>query len=510
MNKHLLFKALALVFPAFLHAQEPHPCGTAPVIDPWLLEYKQHPEQFASARSFDTLYAGVQVHLVARNNGTGRFTVERLLDAFCRLNLDFQPAAVQFFLKNDWTTPNNTNWYNHSDIPEGIEMMFENNVPDALNAYFVGDPAGNCGYNLPYAGVAIAHQCANPDDHTWTHEVGHALTLPHPFIGWEGKVYNFAVPTPDTLTYDYTHFHATPDTIVPAPLDTALVERLDGSNCGIAADLFCDTKPDYLSYRWNCDNNGQSQVTLKDQSGATFKADGTLYMSYSNDACSNRFSDDQIATLRANLLTQKTAWLHPGAPYPDISGSPVLLSPNGGETVPAVDIPLHWSPAPGATHYLVQVSRFSNYVVKNYDLVVTDTTFTAATLLPNYTYYWRVRPFNYGHTCASFTENASFYAIPSSSVGGLSTDDNFRYYPTRLSPDQQLTLEIPASWLNQTAECRFFDATGRLVWQTRLTPGTEKITLSLPSDEWEAGIYRMVWTNSTVSRSATLFCTGGQ
>ena len=215
------------------------PCGTAPKFDEWFLRYQANPGDFPEDNA-DTLYAGIQVHLLANDGGLGRFAFDKLLDAFCRINEDFKESEIQFFLKNDINLINNSDWFQHDSVPQGIQMMFTNNVPGALNAYFMSQPAGTCGYNLPYAGVAVAHGCAGPNDHTWTHEIGHALSIQHPFIGWEGTIYDPNDPTPDTLTYDYTHYHSTPDTIVPAPLDTALVEYLDGSNCGIAADKICD------------------------------------------------------------------------------------------------------------------------------------------------------------------------------------------------------------------------------------------------------------------------------
>ena len=60
------------------------PCGAPPALTPWLRAYQDRPQDFAAAeRSQDTLYAAMQVHLLARDNGTGRFSAERLqrLDA---------------------------------------------------------------------------------------------------------------------------------------------------------------------------------------------------------------------------------------------------------------------------------------------------------------------------------------------------------------------------------------------------------------------------------------------
>lgn len=489
-------------------AQEPlkselAPCGTPPGIAPVLRQYAERPQDFVAERSSDTLLVGLQVHLLAKDNGSARISPDRLLDAFCRLNSDFSASGIRFYFKNDWNLIDSTGWYQHATIQQGIDMMLANNVPDVLNAYFAANVANNCGYNLPYAGVAIAHGCAGPNDHTWAHEIGHALSLPHPFIGWEGKVYSMSVPTPDTLTYDYTHFHDSLETTVPAPLDTALVEYLDGSNCTIAADLICDTKPDYLSYRWDCDAQGNSLVQQKDPSGATFYSDGSLFMSYSNDVCSNRFSDEQIAIMRTTLQTEKTAWLGIGPPQGDITEMPTLLSPVGGQLSPATGTVLEWAAVPNATRYVLQVSRFTNFIVKELDITTTNTSHTLGTLVNNINYYWRVRPFNDWYACTELSPYANFKTTNTTAVAEPDAD-GWRCYPTLLAPGQPLMLETPASWLNRPAKCVVYDAAGNLIWESNMLISSTKTPLQFNNSNCAPGVYRLVYMDDNHVKTQSL------
>lgn len=485
-----------LCLPCFLLAQTEKnkydfaPCGTPTGIDPWLLRFQQHPQDYAS-RSQDTLVVGVQIHLLAKDNGTGRFTTERLLDAFCRLNSDFAPAGIRFYFKNPWNLLNNSTWYAHDNIPKGIEMMLTNNFPDALNSYFVQDPAGNCGYNLPYAGVAINHSCANPSDHTWTHEVGHALAMPHPFIGWEGKVYSYSIPTPELLTYDYTYFHDTLETTVPAPLDTALVEFVDASNCAIAADRFCDTKPDYLSYRWNCNTNNNSPFKLKDPAGVEFEVDGTLYMSYAADECQNRFSPAQIEGMRANLNSEKLAWLSNAPALPDVVTTAENQWPENLAVLPGIQTTLQWSAVPHATYYHVVGSRISSFALRDIETVTTDTSFLTPVLAPNRKYYWKVRAFNDYSTCAPYTDVRTF------TTGLLSdsyepTDADFACYPTLLTAGAALQLTCGEKTGTQAHQILVFDAMGRLMLQQNVAFVQGKAQLLLPDETWAAGMYQLV------------------
>lgn len=492
-----------------LLAQEPAaselaPCGTAPGIAPMLLKYTARPQDFVPDRSSDTLYVGLQIHLLARDNGSGRFSPDRLLDAFCRLNQDFAASGIRFYFKNDWNLIDSTGWYQHETIEQGIDMMLTNNVSGALNAYFAANVADNCGYNLPYAGVAISHGCGGPNSHTWAHEVGHALSLPHPFIGWEGKVYNIANPTPDTLTYDYTHFHDSLETQIPAPLDTALVEYLDGSNCTIAADLVCDTKPDYLSYRWDCDGQGNSLVQQKDPTGATFYSDGTLFMSYSNDNCSNRFSDDQIAIMRATLQTEKTDWLGNGSPEGDITELPELLSPVGGQLTPFSGTVLQWSAVPNATRYVLQLSRFANFIVKELDVVTDGTSYTLGQLPNNLTYYWRVRAFNDWYACTELTDNASFKTADISTAPEPDAE-GWRIDPGLLAAGDPIHLTFPESWRLQVARCAIYDVAGHLMWENTQQVTQTSNLIYPPSSAWPPGVYRMVFSSGRGVKAGS-FC----
>jgi hypothetical protein len=503
MNK--LFLLLSLALPGILSAQELSkyalaPCGSPNGLDPWLIDFKRG-ATWIEDRSSDTLYVAMQVHLLANDNGAGRFTPTRTLDAICRLNEDMKASGIQFFSKNDWNLIDSTYWYQHATLPIGIDMMLTNNVPDVLNCYFVKNPAGNCGYNLPYGGVALSHSCAGANDHTWAHEVGHALALPHPFFGWESKTYVYNQAIPPFLTVDYTYFHDTIDTQIPAPLDTALVEYLDGSNCTDAADLFCDTKSDFLSYRWPCDANGFSTAKQKDANGQDFYSDGTLYMSYSFDECSNRFSAEQIAAMRANLIDKKSTWLSPSAVAGPIEGVAEAISPVNGDAAPSFGAVIDWEPVPNATHYLLQVSRLSNFAGISAEAVLNGTTtYTLGQLTNNVPYYWRVRAFNVADACTGWSPAASFQSVPSLSVGQAGSRV-LRCYPTLLSPGQPLTVEWGEP--SETAlDAVLYDALGQAVWmdKVQIKQGGQNLQFSvlLP------GVYRLCLKNSSHTKLATL------
>ncbi|MCO6487653.1 MAG: zinc-dependent metalloprotease [Phaeodactylibacter sp.] len=502
MKRPLLSFIFLLGVSQLLHAQisksDLQPCGSPPGKSAWLKRYQQNPQAYT--RSMDTtLYVPLTIHLLAQDNGNGYFSQSQLLDALCRLNSDFGEANIQFFVEGEVNYLPNSGWNNHEDVLAGADMMFANNVPNTINTYFANDPAGNCGYNLPYAGIAMAKACSGPNDHTWAHEVGHNLSVQHPFLGWEGGVshdgsisHNFSNPAPLTVTYDYTYFKDTliRDTLI---IDTALVEFVDGSNCHIAADGFCDTRPDYIASRWNCNINGESPQEQTDPAGAKFRSDGSLIMGYSDDACQARFTPEQIAAMRANLYEEKAGYLYNQTPLPPVSAEPTtLLAPGQDELVQYDAVFLEWEPLENATHYLVQVSRLASLpatgaLTSNY--IVTTTSLALPEVLQiDRDYYWRVRGYNSHSFCSPVTAAGRFRAAQVMSANSLDAVSNLRLSPNPVVGGQPILLEFDAAEAF-SASLDLFAATGQVIRSQKLAVQAGNNRFSLATDELAPGLY---------------------
>ncbi|MEM6700114.1 MAG: zinc-dependent metalloprotease, partial [Bacteroidota bacterium] len=475
-------------------AQQLKPCGTVSGRSKWLKQYQANPDRFN--KGADTiLYVPMTIHLLGTNGGNGHFRMPNFLDAFCRLNADFAETNIHFYINDEINYINNSDWYQHDDIPTGAAMMFENNVENTLNVYFVDDPAGACGYNLPYAGIANRKSCSGPDDHTWAHEVGHAFSLPHPFLGWEGGVsydgsvsHNFNEPAPREVYYDYTLFQQDQLYVDTLIIDTALVELIDGSNCYEAADGFCDTEPDYLAARWGCDAEGRSPRIQTDPDGQKFDSDASLIMSYAADECSRRFTPEQIAAMRANLLNQKAAWLKDQTPLGEVNTDPIIInSPFQEEITAAENIYFEWEAVENATHYILQVSRLSSFVFNEVDVVVEGTDFEVESLRADRKYYWRIRPYNNYSACTNFSETYDFQTSSSvTSTKAINTDLGLMIYPNLIQKGTSIQVHSYVSSI-QPFTFSIYDLNGRLLkqekWQLHRGDNT------LPFDFQESGIY---------------------
>ncbi|MEL7424557.1 MAG: zinc-dependent metalloprotease [Bacteroidota bacterium] len=499
MLRHLLLLGLlAIALPVLGQQQEsPHVCGTEQGRSPWLKDYQLKPHQFRKGGD-TTIYVAMAIHIVGTDNGGGYYSEATLLDAFCLLNEYFLPSGIQFVISGDILYHDNTTYYDHATVLEGYEMMVEYNVPNALNTYFVGNPAGNCGYNLPYAGIANSNSCSGPNDVTWSHEVGHALSLPHPFLGWEGGVswdgsvdHNFSDPAPERVTYDYTFFQDTliMDTLI---IDTAYVERVDGSNCHFAADGFCDTPPDYLAVRWSCNGQGVSPTTQNDPTGEAFQSQGSFIMNYSNDACQTRFSLEQQQAMRAFLFDQREHWtlVFTGNPPAPVSEAPILIAPIGGEIQSVFEGELSWEPAPEATDYVVQVSRLSSFPPALTSTYLTqDPSLVTDELDDGRTYYWRVRGFNEVNTCSDYSTVESFIVEHPTSTNELEQIGSWMISPQPLTRRNNIQIRL-ASTSTWKANAEVVNSLGQVVWQQQLffNNGTQVHTLP-NTDQLVPGMY---------------------
>ncbi len=462
-------KIITFVFGLFLvqslSSQSLEPCGTPNGKSKWLKKYQANPGSF-EVRSGETLYVPMSLFLVGKDDGVGIFSETKMVDALCTLSKDFEGTDIHFYLKDGFNYLYNSSYYEHGSVLKGAEMMFDNNIDNTINSYVVLDPAGNCGYNLPYAGIALAKSCTGPTDHTWAHEIGHNLSLPHPFLGWEGGVsydnsvnHNFNNPAPDSVLYDYTFFQDTLilDTLI---IDTVAVEKLDGSNCTHAADGFCDTKPDYLAQRWQCDSEGKSLVEQTDPNGEKFFSSGDLFMSYAFDGCSNSFSNDQIDAMRANLINEKASYLDASlVALPEITETTTLLYPADGEITTYDQIEIAWEPVENAEYYIVQLGIEATSQVVIWDTLVSTTSLVLPDQKVNDDIYWRIKAINSFHFCGDFSENSLFVTTDVSAIDNTIPNDDVLFIPNLTSGNQSVFVKNKSG--NKITSFNLFDIHGQ-------------------------------------------------
>ena len=473
-------------------AQHEHlsPCGTPAYKSEWLKKYQLHPHLYSTDRD-ELIYVPIAVHLVGEDDGRLMPDVIRIQGALCTLNEDFEQANIQFYLGQPINYIFDDRYAVHETVLQGAEMMAQYDVDQMINCYFMHQAANNQGYNLPYAGMCVRNESAGVGLHTWAHEMGHQLALPHPFLGWEGgqghsgtPQATWTGPSPDKVLYNYTFFQDTLilDTII---IDTAYVELVDGSNCTIAADGFCDTKPDYLAVgEWPCDSNRLSMINQIDPAGNEFRSDATLIMAYSSDNCSSRFTEEQIAAMRAKLASDKADHLGNEQPEPPVVGTTAgNISPTDLQPVNPQNIELSWDAVEGATSYLVQLSILESFGLPVFDTIVSTPSVVIPSLqFSNRDHYFRVKAYNDYHFCAEWLEGTGSFE-PDELVSTASVDaTEWSIYPTVLQHGQSLHIRGGRS---KALEVVLYSTSGRVVkTYSNVSNGTQ-----LATDDLATGIY---------------------
>lgn len=453
--RKILFLSLIALGVSNLKAQSTDGfCGTLQTEEDlaWLRAYQSSYVPGEFSRGGSTYYIPTKVHIVGTDEGSGYYNLSYLFQAFCELNEKFAETGFIFYIYEDINYIDNSDYYEHNFL-DGGEMMEDYNVNDVANIYFVADPAGNCGYFSPSEdAVAIRNSCGLPGNTTIAHEFGHFFSLPHTFYGWEWG-------TPDDEDQEW----------------------VNGDNCNSSADGFCDTPPDYLPYRWFCPGPEQT-----DPFGETFFSDGTLYMSYANDECATRFSEEQMEAMRANLLGPRNDFLDfPEPVYVDVTETPVPLSPPNLALENYYNyVELQWSSAAGAAEYHLQISFSPSFSAIAADVITSDTSYIITELAEDKTYYWRIRPLAPANTCEATSLAWSFNTGTLTMTDVATTDlfESLTVYPNPAVAGQAIQIGYSAA-VSEDAEIELVDYTGRLVATDGFTivSGNQTYTFEIPA-----------------------------
>jgi hypothetical protein len=412
----------------------------------------------------------LSLHIVSKTDGTGRYKLDFLLTVICQLNTRYAPVGFYFFVKWPIHFIKNDNYFVH-DYWDGASMMNQNNVANTANIYFVDDPNGACGYFAPGPdGIAIAKNCANPNNTTVTHELGHYFGLPHTFFGWE----NGATPSnPEKVT------------------------RSAGANCSNTGDLFCDTDADYLSARWNCPYTG----TKLDVNGTPYHPDSSLYMSYSVDACMSRFSNQQTGAMQ-NRLNGNRSYLLSGGP----TGAATLSAPNviyPGNLLYSNLKAVRWNKVPGAQAYYVKSGLQIGTSVRQ-DTITTDTTLQLNyPMVPGGYYSVTVIPLSDVNVCMGVQKRVDFiYTSATTSVANV----NDMTSAVSLFPNpanNAVTLKLNAD--PGVYQIQVTNLNGQRVLEQTLNMGSMNGDLTFSTTQLPAGLYMVkvsgnngTWTEKLV------------
>lgn len=474
----LLLASFSLAVSAQARFSGDRECGVTER-DPWLDKYQDGLIP-PVAKSLNTLYVPARIIILGDNDGNGYVEPLKLLSSFALLNADYADMNIQFYLHSiDYV--NRTAYWDHASFTTGRMMMTENNVRGVINNYIVENPAGACGYYSPGQADAMAmgKNCLGSIDRTWSHEMGHYLSLPHTFFGWEGK---------DIADQDFT-------IAAPTMVNNVPVERVDSTNCLEAADRFCDTGPDYLSNRWACNAAGIFADSITDPDTMRFVVPGFNIMSYALDNCVGGFSDDQRTAMQTRLAARALAD-DSGIGAVAANGADLsLISPEDDATLEVSDfVELTWNSVPNADYYLVQLNSSTNFNGNVLETAITtDTSYVIEDILRSRTnYFWRVRPINKYAVDSEFGEQIFRFRNGRFTTSTIDAALNaaITVIPNPITTGRELL--IAGRDLGESGQMTYelVDAAGRILFsRENLTVAGAGFTERVATDKLTPGIY---------------------
>lgn len=449
-------------------------------------------DQLDVERVQNTLFIPLQVHIIGTDAGQGFYSIGNLMTNICELNQKYHQFGIQFFLRGNINYIRNSQIFNLPSFQVSAAANTQYNVARRINVYFANlSVMSLCGFaNYPQTGspqneplrqgaIWLSPSCSGPGNSTFAHEMGHFLNLPHPFDQTSDAP---ASPLSERVTRN----------------NNEVSPRLS-ANCATAGDRFCDTPADFRPDRWNCPGPNS---TVTDANGDLFQPDGTLYMSYANDACQNKFSPQQVTAMRATLTITQTPTgqnvtgprmylLIPGIePYDTITGTASVIEPANNSTGhPANWVFFRWNKVPGATMYSVRIRRSISLI----DEVIvyggdTSLLYTKTLLNPGLQYNVSILPFNHKITCRPYGPTVNFTVTQGYGTSVEEQSDRFfKVYPSLLTAEMPLRVQA-GEVLNEVLNYEISDLSGRTVRRGQIQAGGTDM-YEIPTEMLNNGAY---------------------
>lgn len=482
----LLFLLLHLFGSSSIWAQNHNailPCGTVDA-PPRMLEFIEGLDfSVTHTENGSVINVPVTLHVTRTSAGAGGFNEIAAYQTICNLNQQFAPAGLFFYVPGPVRFINNDDFFAAADFDDLFIMIDQNHVPRTANIYYCDlSVLSLCGFAFfPEVGpsgpidngaIVMSFACSQPTGATLAHEMGHYLALPHTFQGTSQAPTDFFA---ERVTRNFND---------PAVFYDA--------NCNTAGDRFCDTPADFIDSRWTC----PTSLVQLDINNQLFEPDPSLFMSYSRDNCMNRFSQQQITTMRAVVAdsTADRGYLvrNPMPAYVNINVGPTQLQPLPGDTVIPNFATFSWNSVPTASMYQLKV-YFQNFAL--IDTFLTDTSYTSLTnkVRANRDLSWEVRAFNGASLCTPYTDRLSFRTssfVQNVSVASLS-NATIKVYPNLLKAGE--TLYIKGLSTQSPSTLSIYNGMGQLVVEAVLSQDVAVASIQMPV--LQTGIYHLTLRN---------------
>lgn len=496
MKKILLFIGVMaftiLTLPVMAqHFDGVHVCGLkgadAAMVKEQMMVNREEMRDFVRQRGAIT-YVPVKLHLVANADGIGRIKERDALLMLCLLNETYWDLEIQFYLKDGFNYIDHDALFDNPSAGSSYIKMDAQKVNNAVNIFINNSIGGSGGgttlaYYQPPIGTAdwiVIDDSYVLGPNVLPHELGHFFSLSHPFYGWEDNPYNEAAHGNPVGNF-------APSTAVPGQIQN---DRMDQSNCTVAADGICDTPPDFL-FGFVQSGCGQWQPEIEDFTGGIVDPMENNMMSYFSSCNSYEFTPQQVDAIFASLNSNGRNYVNPGTTpnLDEITSTPTLNYPPDESTVAYSSVPISWEVVPGATHYVLEIDQLAGFGFQPAYYVTSDPGKTLTNLENNRTYYWRVLPFSSYRTCSAYSEVYQFTTadIPVNTIE-IESVENWMVRPNPVAKDANAVIEMNSTEAFD-AEVNIYNLTGKLLSSTNNTFAQGASTFEVNTSSLNIGMY---------------------
>ncbi len=503
MNKYILSLLIGLLGFSTSNAQlkdATHPRGVCGTIDHTeIFERLERNKKYAAetARSVETIYLPIKFHRVGETNGSQKIAPSAILGMLCSLKDELAEADIVPYIYEGFGEVDNSGIF-YDPISSANQIVSQKD-PNAVNVFITenastgsGGGGTTLGFYSPNGDYIIVRKKEIIDaSGTLAHEIGHLLSLPHTFFGWEARDSN---PNDNIPGFSYSeNVHGNP--LEVTTIFGELIELVDrDANCEIAADRLCDTPAEY-NFPFSQSNTDDDPLNnlatscglnrdVVDSQGNTLEPMFNNVMGYFGGCQNYVFSEQQIELMHADFMSPDRIALNTGY-VPNVGE---VVGPIVSET-PDVEfynsILFEWEAVENADSYVLEITNASGvftYITDTNQKLVTD-------LEPDEFYFFSISAFNETSSCVTSSAKPLQTNGEFTSVETLENIAEIHVYPNPINLGDQLIIDINSSE-SFDAEIQLISLDGRVVTRLRnQNIHTNNHTVKVNTSEISSGMY---------------------
>ncbi len=462
-----------------IQAQHHYPCGTDGHLND--IRLKKHIETLEDPSNVPvrmTRYIPIKFFMMADDNGASRVSYASVFKQLCKLRNDYEPLGFIPYMdglpeKIDHSGVNNSpNTNGSSLIMNGLKD------PNAVNVFICksADVQGASGtilgyYDPTYDLIVVRTAEVSDSTATLTHELGHYLSLNHPFFGWENEPYD-------------ANEHGNP--ISQNTINGYPIELVDGSNCTNSGDRVCDTPPDYLfSFSNSVSVSNCNMLTeVFDRNVDLIETMENNIMSYFECDVYD-FTDDQVQLMEVDFESPARAHIRTGYVPNDsrIEEDIVVLSPPDGDVEVFNNILFDWEDVENADGYYIFIRDIFDF--KEYEYFVEDSEFLMTEITSDSKVNWYVIAYNESWGC---TRTTTFTFDTGTTSSTDNTDTSFSTFAIQPNPSNDQANVYLKGNKKELGTLHIFDITGAAVFSRDIEIDTDLQVIDLP-EHLSGGMY---------------------